>query len=119
MMIRVQSLEEREEQRIAEFQERGRQLDEEYNEMIRAHNESQDSLNGIARDCELRPNQEGLVEALIEQVITKMKFGNQHVFSKTKSVDIIEMTKAKLLKELKKKVARSVSEMETARPSIK
>jgi hypothetical protein len=30
MMIRVQSLEEREEQRIAEFHERGRQLDEEY-----------------------------------------------------------------------------------------
>jgi hypothetical protein len=73
MMIRVQSLEEREEQRIAEFQEKGRQLDEEYNEMIRTHNEGQENLNKVARDCELKPNQEGLVEALIEQVI----FDNQ------------------------------------------
>ena len=55
-MIRVQSLEEREEQRIAEFQENGRQLDDEYNEMIRTHNEGQESLNGIARDCEQKPN---------------------------------------------------------------
>ena len=73
MMIRVQSLEEREEQRIAELQEKGRQLDEEYNEMIRTHNEGQENLNKVARECELKPNQEGLVEALIEPVI----FDNQ------------------------------------------
>jgi predicted outer membrane protein len=68
MMIRVQSLEEREEQRIAEFQEKGRQLDEEYNEMIKAHNEGQRKLNEVARECDQRPNREGLIEALIEQI---------------------------------------------------
>jgi hypothetical protein len=78
MMIRVQSLEEREEQRIAEFQERGRQIDEEYNEMIRTHNEGQERLNKVTQECELKPNQEGLVEALIEQVIYDQNTRKKH-----------------------------------------
>jgi hypothetical protein len=92
MMIRVQSLEEREEQRIAEFQEKGRQLDEEYNEMIRTHNEGQENLNRVARDCELKPNQEGLVEALIEQVI----FDNQT----TKKYDEVYQKERNLRREV-------------------
>ena len=45
------------------------QLDEDYNEMIRTHNEGQERLNRVTQECELKPNQEGLVEALIEQVV--------------------------------------------------
>jgi HEAT repeat protein len=41
------------------------------------------------------------VEALVEQVMTRMKFDNKHVLSKTKSSDILEMTKPRLVKELK------------------
>jgi hypothetical protein len=48
---------------------KGRQLDEEYNEMIKAHNDGQQKLNEVAKECDQRPNREGLIEALIEQVI--------------------------------------------------
>jgi hypothetical protein len=68
MMIRVQSLEEREDQRITEFRARGRQLDEEYNDIFRTHNEDQQRLNEVARECDQKPNREGLIEALIEQI---------------------------------------------------
>jgi hypothetical protein len=68
MMIRVQSLEEREEQRITEFQEKGRLLDQEYNDMVRTHEVDQQRLNAVARECDQRPNREGLIEALIDQI---------------------------------------------------
>ena len=67
-MIRVESLEEREEQRIAEFQKKGRQLDQEYNDIFRTHNGDQQRLNEVARECDQKPNREGLIEALIEQI---------------------------------------------------
>ena len=59
MMLRVQSLEEREEQRITEFQERGRLLDGEYNDIFRIHNADQQRLNTVARECDQRPNRKG------------------------------------------------------------
>ena len=57
MMMRVQSLEEREDQRITEFQEKGRLLDEEYNEIFRAHEVDQQRLNNVARECDQKTKQ--------------------------------------------------------------
>ena len=68
MMIRIQSLEEREDQRITEFQERGRLLDEEYNNIFRVHEVDQQRLNTVARECDQKPNREGIIEALIDQI---------------------------------------------------
>ena len=68
MMIRVHSLEEREDQRITEFQDRGRLLDEEDIDIFRVHNVDQQRLNTVARECDQKPNREGLMEALIDQI---------------------------------------------------
>ena len=57
-----------EEQRITEFQEKGRLLDEEYNDMVRIHEVDQQRLNAVARECDQRPNREGLIEALVDQI---------------------------------------------------
>ena len=68
MMMRVQSLEEREDQRIMELQERGSLLDEEYNDIFRAHEVDQQRLNKVAGECDQKPDREGLIEALIDQI---------------------------------------------------
>ena len=51
-----------------EFQERGRLLDEEYNDIFKLHNVDQQRLNTVARECDQRPNREGLIEALVDQI---------------------------------------------------
>ena len=88
MMIRVQSLEEREDQRIIEFQERGRLLDEEYNDILRVHNVDQQRLNTVARECDQRPNREGLIEALVDQINfdSQMRKKYDDVYQKERNV---------------------------------
>ena len=52
MMMKVQPLEELEDQRVVEIQERGRLLDEEYNDIFRVHEVDQQRLNHVARECD-------------------------------------------------------------------
>jgi HEAT repeat protein len=58
------------------------------------------------------------VEALIEQTMTRIKFNKEHEFSKTKTVDIIQMTKATLAKELKIEAEKAETPV-IARASLK
>ena len=68
MMMRVQPLEKLEDQRVVEFQERGRLLDEEYNDIFRVHEVDQQRLNHVARECDQKPDKAGLIKALIDQI---------------------------------------------------
>jgi HEAT repeat protein len=58
------------------------------------------------------------LEALIEQAMAKIKFNKEHEFSKTKTVDIIQMTKANLAKELKIEAEKAETPL-IARASLK
>ena len=73
MMMRVQPLEELEDQRVIYIQKRGRLLDAEYNEVFRTHEVDQQRLNRVARECDQRPDKAGLIEALVDQI----KFDSQ------------------------------------------
>lgn len=66
--MRVQPLEGLEDQRVIDIQERGRLLDEEYNDIFRTHEVDQQRLNHVARECDQRPDKAGLIEALVDQI---------------------------------------------------
>ena len=66
MTMRVQPLEELDDQRVIDIQERGRLLDEEYNEVFRTHEVDQQRLNHVQRERDQRPDKAGLIEALVD-----------------------------------------------------
>jgi hypothetical protein len=73
MMMRVQSLDSLDDQRVNDIQQRGRLLDEEYNAVISTQEVDQQRLNRVQIECDQRPGKEGLIEALVDQI----KFDNQ------------------------------------------
>ena len=56
--------------------------------MVRIHEVDQQRLNAVARECDQRPNREGLIEALVDQINFDSQMGKKYddVYQKEKNL---------------------------------